>query len=247
MKPKQPSPPGVPAKSNNQAEQLKVNLTDLSKVILRPTIKQKANNDETTPVNGSTATTTTTTTTPLNTNNTTPVSGSANGKLANRFSIFENQNQQPAFTKSFKTRPQIDTIEQIKDEEETQTTPVVINSSNKPLPPVPPSKPPRPTYNPPIGKSDQNQTASAVAANMLVKLRPVSTNLNTNQSNKQQSNIITNENNVAIGIKLQPASINSNNSNSSDSKPVTKTNSTDQDKRSSVKEIVQMLSEESKV
>lgn len=260
---KLPSPPisttTTASKALNQVEQPKISLNALENVRLRRTIRVKNNptTDETvvpatTPVSSNTQTTTVNTPTPTSANN-------QPNKLGSRFSMFESSN--PNNLKPAKKQTDAD-MNELAEETNTEvsagsnkTTPVL----HKPLPPLPPAKPPRPAYNPIVptipGKSDQAQ-----APNMLVKLRPVSTinnnsngtlnsNCSTNISTNSKPNLITNENNIPIGIKLTNSAV-STSSASDMSKLVSGKSASEQekhDKRSSVKELVQLMSEESKV
>ena len=155
-----------------------------------------------------------------------PASTYASTKLSNRLSIFEKKDD--------KNMRKLEEMGEISEED---------GKNSKPLPPIPPHKPPRPAYGP-------SKFIEAPAINH-VKLRPVSTinnstNFNTNSNKLSELNGIKLNVNDSTGTTSASSISSSSASSVVDSKISTKEN-LDNDKRSSVKEIVQMWSDESKV
>lgn len=164
-------------------------------------------------------------------NNSTPtVSSSAStatpNKLRDRFSMFE----QPLANQNLKLTKKPDTNQE-NIEENAQDTPTIINAANKankPLPPIP-SKPPRPAIfaqptlfnSSNISNTTKPKSDEPRQPSIMVKLRPVNGNSTTTKE--------VNSENVSITL---------NNASSENAQP---------EKRASVKELAQMLNEESKV
>lgn len=215
--------------------------------------------------------------------------GNAQKKLGNRFSMFEQQATsgnigfslpKPAYKKPSPSNDHSSSESSKSSEnldEVTQELPSVTKT--KPLPPVPPVKPPRPVFNsqlsnkqPAANKSDDLQQIPS----MLVKLRPVQTNINngisqtqvTNNNsnssdklnNELKSNIIFNSNHNNLSnhhsSTVHSNSIKNNNliENNDENGGAVNNNKAngiqrlqDPDKRTSVRELAQMMFEESKV
>ncbi len=189
-------------------------------------------------------TTTTTATTPTN-----------NGKLANRLSMFEQQNTGLPVTPSnlkfqLKKTPTINNAievgESLAEETPTPTTvedhekPKQTSPTNKPLPP--PNKPARPAFN--NGSNINNNFKAeqpSIPAALVVKLRPVNTT-NTSTTNSNHTSNINAVTTSPTTNQIENKLLNKVNGSNSGA------TAAEQEKRSSVREIVQMLSsEESKV
>ena len=190
------------------------------------------------------------------------------GRFANRFSMFEQQSASSSsgVTNSPVIKFPLKKTAHNENPQQTDTTPVNQNSNdednnetvhkhvssvglNKP---TPPSKPPRPAFGAPNlnNANGNNKTEVNAPAALTVKLRPVAANYNsttsTNNSTSNTTTAITLSNNNSTANV--PSSSLSSTTNQIENKLLNKANNSDQEKRSSVREIVQMLSaEESKV
>lgn len=160
-------------------------------------------------------------TTPMSNNHQTATTpSSAPNKLGQRFSMFEGNK----LNQIKKLEINQENIEE-NGQETIQTT--TNTKITKPLPPLPPSKPIRPLFNQQSSINGSTNKPSVLKEDqpkppaIMVKLRPV--NGNTTKE-------LNNENNVAAAISMSNSNENGQ-----------------PEKRTSVKEIAQMLNEESKV
>jgi len=205
-------------KSNLLPEQPKINMNILESVQLRKTVKIKE------PINTITVQTVEESipnpTTPMSNNHQTATTpSSAPNKLGQRFSMFEGNK----LNQIKKLEINQENIEE-NGQETIQTT--TNTKITKPLPPLPPSKPIRPLFNQQSSINGSTNKPSVLKEDqpkppaIMVKLRPV--NGNTTKE-------LNNENNVAAAISMSNSNENGQ-----------------PEKRTSVKEIAQMLNEESK-
>lgn len=300
--------------SNHQAkanvvEQPKISLNLLEGVKLRQTSKLKqivdnqqqqasqSNKDEESQSSSNSSNGhATTTVTPAH-NNSNSTNNGLGKKLGNRFSMFEQNNSsngshnKPSFSSKksdLSSTSESSKLNEIVDEvlvsQEQVSTP--INKITKPLPPVPPNKPQRTVLNSQLAnKKDTGDQQPAI----MVKLRPVQTNINnsgnnlsnggssaftnhklnselssniifnTNQNNlnsvhnntnnKLNSNLILNENNFPVGVSLEKNCLNNNENGKptlAKSNGIQRVNQDSDNKRASVRELAQMMFEESK-
>lgn len=233
-------------------DQPKISLNDLENIKLRKTIKLKSADEspssgEHTQKAGSTD----------ELSNTPTTTSSASSRVANRLSMFEHQiNSGTKLQLGKKTPSTSDQVEYNQSSSVENLLDEVTNSS----PPSAPAVPPKPSTSP---SSSSGAAKPAPPPNK--PLRPAfnnTTNSNTSNANNNNNTAPTGivPSLAALNVKLRPVSTNNSNqtatssagSNSTniENKLISKvngSNTADQEKRSSVREIVQMLSEESKV
>lgn len=144
-------------------------------------------------------------------------------KLANRVSMFEQS--LTASKPSSNTKPKLD-VNQENNEENTnaQETPIITSNKTKPLPPIP-SKPARPLFNQQNSNNNNNNTNNS--------------NTKLNLFNKDEST------GQPFTFKLRP--VNGSNKDNGENSTSSNTDNDKPEKRTSVKEMAQMLNEESKV